>query len=146
MIDFEEDDAPELTERMCRLAAIYENGVLVREATGTMMTYFNKSGIDPLDVRVLVKPDPVEQRTAGGIILAAETIEKQEAAAVDATLIAVGANAFSEAKGNPAFIAPRPGDRVMIAKYGGVQRKGADGEQYRVMNDIDVVAVLTEGM
>jgi hypothetical protein len=30
----------------------------------------NPSGIRPVDLRVLVKPDPVEEKTAGGIILA----------------------------------------------------------------------------
>ena len=35
-----------------------------------------------------------------------------------------------------------PGDRVMIAKYGGVMIAGDDGQDYRIMNDADVVALL----
>ena len=103
----------------------------------------NTSGIEPLDVRVLVHPDPVEEVTKGGIILAPTITEKEKFATVKATLVAVGVNAFAEAKANPAFVSPQPGDRVMIAKYGGVNIKGDDGREYRLMNDEDCVAILT---
>ncbi len=102
----------------------------------------NTSGIEPLDLRVLVKPDPVEEVTKGGIILAPTITEKEKYATVKATLVAVGVNAFAEAKANPAFAPPVPGDRVMIAKYGGVMIAGDDGQDYRIMNDADVVALL----
>ena len=105
----------------------------------------NTSGIEPLDVRVLVRPDKVEEVTKGGIILAPTITEKEQFATVKATLVAAGVNAFAEAKANPAFTAPGPGDRVMIAKYGGVNIKGDDGEDYRLMNDDDIVARLKEG-
>jgi len=104
----------------------------------------NSSGIEPLDMRVLVKPDPVEEVTKGGIIIIPDAVEKEKYATVDATLIAVGVNAWAEAKMHPAFTPPQPGQRVMIAKYGGVMRKGADGEDYRIMNDEDIVALLEE--
>lgn len=106
----------------------------------------NTSGIEPLDVRVLVHPDPVEERTKGGIILAATIVEKDKFATVKATLVAVGVNAFTEAKANPDFVAPVAGDRVMIAKYGGVNIEGDDGRDYRLLNDVDVVALLREAV
>lgn len=102
----------------------------------------NTSGVAPLDQRVLVKPDPVEERTKGGIILAAQTLEQQEYATVKGTLVAAGVNAWAEAKAARGFIPPLPGDRVMIAKYGGVVIDGDDGEKYRILNDEDVVAIL----
>lgn len=104
----------------------------------------NNSGVEPLDMRVLIRPDPVMKKTAGGIILADETIEQQKYATVKGTLIAVGSNAWCEAKAARGFIAPEPGARVMIAKYGGVVLKGDDGDEYRMMNDEDVVGVLKE--
>lgn len=106
----------------------------------------NTSGIEPLDLRVLVMPDPVEEKTKGGIILVPDAVEKEKYATVKATLIATGVNAFAEAKGNPAFCPPLPGDRVMIAKYGGVNIKGNDGADYRLLNDADVVALLREAV
>lgn len=104
----------------------------------------NSSGIRPLDMRVLVKPDPVEEVTKGGIIIVPDAVEKEKYATVKATLVAVGVNAWAEAKTHSAFTAPEPGQRVMIAKYGGVVVKGADGEEYRIMNDEDITALLEE--
>lgn len=100
----------------------------------------NNSGIKPLDVRVLVHPDPVEEVTKGGIIRV--NVEREKMAQVRGTLVAVGKNAWSEAKENPAFEAPQPGARVLIAKYGGIVIEGADGEEYRIMNDVDVTATI----
>lgn len=104
----------------------------------------NSSGIEPLDMRVLVRPDPAEEVTKGGIIIIPDAVEKEKYATVKATLVAVGVNAWAEAKAHPAFTAPQPGQRVMIAKYGGVMVKGSDGEDYRIMNDEDVTALLEE--
>lgn len=105
----------------------------------------NTAGFAPLDVRVLVRPDPVEERSKGGIILPDEHREQQKYATVKATLVALGANAFAEAKSNPDFTAPEPGQRVLIAKYGGIVLTGEDGADYRIMNDEDVIGVITEG-
>lgn len=104
----------------------------------------NTSGIIPLDLRVLVLPDPVEEKTSGGIILPGSKIDQDKFATVKGTLVAVGENAFTEAKRNPEYTAPKPGDRIMIAKYGGVMTPGKDGKDYRIMNDEDVVARLED--
>lgn len=104
----------------------------------------NPSGIIPLDLRVLVLPDSAETVTKGGIHLPETEIDKQKMAQCKATLIAAGVNAFGEARKNPEFAPPKPGDRVLIAKYGGIVVKGKDGVDYRLMNDEDVTARLEE--
>lgn len=103
----------------------------------------NPSGMDPLDLRVVVYPDPVETKTAGGIIIIDSEVEKRGMAAVNGTLIAVGSNAFEDMTKRGA-VAPEPGARIMFAKYGGILFKGADGREYRVMNDLDIVGILKE--
>lgn len=107
----------------------------------------NASGIVPMDKRVLVKPDTVESKTAGGIILL--NTEKEQMAQLKATVIAVGETAWSEAMHDARnfgveFTRPSGGSRVMIAKYGGIEVKGSDGETYRLLNDDDVTARLEE--
>lgn len=102
----------------------------------------NTSGFRPLDVRVLVLPDPVEEKTKGGIILPDEHKERQKYATMKGTLIAVGANAFAEASANPGFAAPKPGERVLIGKYGGAIITGDDDKEYRIMNDEDVIGTM----
>lgn len=105
----------------------------------------NNSGIEPLDQRVLVRPDPVEEVTKGGIFLPDSVQEKKKYEVVKATLIAAGMCAWSEAKAMRGFVAPEPGARVIISKYGGALMKGDDGEDYRLMNDEDVAAVMVGG-
>lgn len=104
----------------------------------------NPSGIQPVDMRVLVRPDPVEEVTAGGIIKPATSQEKEKYAGTKATLIAVGRNAFKD-WGNDVLgpdANPRPGARVHFAQYSGSRIKGDDGEDYVIMNDADLTAVL----
>lgn len=110
----------------------------------------NASGIIPLDHRVLVLHDTVEERTAGGIILPASEVDKQKYATTNATVISVGALAWAEARHDiEAFkidaMLPQPGDRVKVGKYTGENHKGADGKEYTILNDTDVLALLTEG-
>lgn len=102
----------------------------------------NNSGVQPLDMRVVVKPDAINDKI-GSIIIPDTTREKQEMAAVNGTLVAAGVNAWQEAKARAFdFTKPVPGQRIMFAKYGGVQFKGADGADYRIMNDEDVIGIL----
>ena len=97
----------------------------------------NPSGIFPLDVKVLVKPDPVEEKTKGGIILADTTKDRDKYATTRGTVILKGPNAFAEwGEGN----APVAGARVVFAQYAGLRVKGDDGEDYLVMNDEDVIS------
>lgn len=99
----------------------------------------NPSGITPVDLKVLVKPDAVEEVTKGGIILADTSKDKAKYAGTKATLVAIGPNAFKEwGEGNGLNV----GDRVLFAQYSGARQKGADGEDYIVMNDQDVICRL----
>lgn len=104
----------------------------------------NPSGIVPIDLRVLVLPDAPGTKI-GSIIIPETEVEKRKFAQTKGTLIAVGENAWEEAAGrSAAFIKPAPGDRVIIGKYAGIEIKGTDGVEYRLMNDEDVTARLEE--
>jgi len=102
----------------------------------------NTSGFVPLDVRVLVLPDPVEEKTAGGILLPDQHKEREKYATCKGTLIAVGACAWNEAKHERGFTAPEVGQRVLIGKYAGIMLTGDDGKDYRLMNDEDIIGLL----
>ena len=100
----------------------------------------NTSGLLPVDLRILVKPDAVEEVTKGGIIRPDVVKDKAKYAATKATFIQAGENAFLE-WGSDAR-KPKPGDRVLFAQYSGAREKGADGEDYVLMNDKDLLAVI----
>jgi chaperonin GroES len=97
----------------------------------------NKSGINPVDVKVLILPDPVEEKTKGGIILTDSTKDKEQMAQVKGTIVACASDAFWEWG-----IKPVPGMHVYYGKYAGYTVKGADGQEYRLVNDNDIVATL----
>ena len=105
----------------------------------------NTSGFEPLDMRVLVLPDPIEETTAGGIIIPLAKAERDKFAQQLGTLIAVGENAWEEAASrSPHFTRPQPGERIVFSRYGGVLIEGKDGKEYRMMNDEDCVARVIE--
>jgi chaperonin GroES len=97
----------------------------------------NKSKIQPREFKVLILPEAVEEKSQGGIILAATTKEREEMAQVRGTLVAVGGNAFEDWN-DP----PEVGDSVYIGKYAGYIVKGLDGRDYRLCNDKDIAATI----
>lgn len=109
----------------------------------------NPSGVIPLDKRVLVRADDVNDKV-GSLYLPDSVKEQDRWAQTKGTLIAAGETAWSEAvdearRHGSTFTPPAPGDRIMYAKYGGVSFKGDDGTEYRIMNDEDIVGRLSDG-
>ena len=104
----------------------------------------NESGILPVEYKVLVQPVEVDEKTKGGIILPDEKKERDQFAQMQGTLVACSPHAFSYEDWQVApDQKPKPGDRVLFAKYAGAVVDGKDGKKYRLVNDKDVAAVLT---
>jgi co-chaperonin GroES (HSP10) len=99
----------------------------------------NTSGITPVDLRILVKPDAVEEKI-GSVFVPDSHRDKAKYAGTKATFVAAGANAFAE--WGDAARKPQAGDCVLFAQYSGAREKGADGADYVVMNDKDLLAVI----
>jgi len=101
----------------------------------------NPSGIQPIEYKVVIRPDEVTDETLGGILRPDRVKELEQAAAVRGYLVAYGGKAFDDF-GDPK---PRVGDRVQFAKYAGVHEvPGADGKTYIMCNDKDVAAIITK--
>ncbi len=109
--------------------------------TAFPMPVTNPSGIQPTEYKVLIRPIEVEEKTKGGIILPGETKDKEQFAQQEGILVAVSPVAFNF-EAFPDGTKPKPGDRVLYAKYAGFTRKGKDGVDYKVVNDKDVAAIL----
>lgn len=98
--------------------------------------------IEPSGHRVLLKPELVEEKTAGGIILAATTKDREQQATMRGIVVAVGVNAWKAFDdGTPWALI---GDTVVFRKYAG-EKIEEDGIEYRVVNDEDLLAVIREG-
>ena len=86
--------------------------------------------VKPLSDRVLIQPNPAEEKTAGGLIIPDTAKEKPLAGKV----IAVGPGT-SEVK-----MEVKVGDEVLYGKYAG-QEISIDGTDYLIMKQNDILAI-----
>lgn len=107
----------------------------------------NKSGIYPVEYKVLVKPQPIEETDevlskakSAGIYVPEDNTDREQMMQQRGTVVDHGGNAFRD------FIGRRPevGHAVLFGKYVGSLVTGSDGETYRLMNDRDISAVIGE--
>ena len=87
--------------------------------------------IKPLADRVLIVPQPAEEKTIGGIIIPDTAKEKP----LQGKIIAVG----NGTKDEEMVIAV--GDTVLYGKYAGTEIE-FEGEKYLIMRQSDVLAIL----
>ena len=87
--------------------------------------------VKPLSDRVLILPNPAEEKTAGGMINPDTAKEKPLAGKV----IAVGPGT-SEIK-----MEVKVGDQVLYGKYAG-QEINVDGTDYLIMKQQDILAII----
>ena len=124
----------------------------------------NKSGVTPKGDRVLVKPDVIEETTPGGIVIPKADRDKHQLAQMSGVLVAVGPDAWRDRvttverviDGELRVVERRTtgyseafaevGDRVCFAQYNGRNFEGEDGQQYRLLNDEDITATVSEAV
>jgi len=104
----------------------------------------NPTGIHPVEYKVLIKPETVDDKSTGGLFLP-DTARDREQMAVDrGVLVECAGMAFSDWKG----LKPAVGNRVVFDKYKGTLMKyrNKDGvfEDYRLCNDKNICAILEE--
>ncbi len=87
--------------------------------------------IQPLADRVLVKPAPAEEKTAGGIIIPDTAKEKP----LQGEVLATGNGTKDEE------MILKSGDTVLYGKYAGTEVE-LDGEKYLIMRQSDVLAII----
>jgi chaperonin GroES len=92
--------------------------------------------INPLDDRVVVRPNQAEETTAGGIVLPDAAKEKQQRG----TVLAVGPGRLLDS-GERSAISVKVGDQVLFGKYGGTEIE-VDGEEVKILRESDILAKL----
>jgi len=94
--------------------------------------------IRPLGDRVVVKPIQKEEVTKSGIVLPDTAKEKPQRGQV----VAVGPGRMTD-DGKRLPMEVKVGDEVLFAKYAGTELK-IDDEEYLILSEKDILAVLTE--
>ncbi|MFP4013160.1 MAG: co-chaperone GroES [Chitinispirillaceae bacterium] len=92
--------------------------------------------VKPLADRIVIRPLGAEEKTAGGIIIPENAKEKPQKGEV----VAVGPGKVSES-GSKIEMSLKKGDNVLYGKYAGTE-VSIDGEDYLIMRESDVLAVL----
>jgi chaperonin GroES len=87
--------------------------------------------ITPLHDRVVVKPAPAEEKTAGGIIIPDTAKEKPQRG----TVVAAG----NGKKDEPLVV--KVGDTVLYGKYAGTELQ-LEGGDYLIMRESDILAIV----
>ncbi len=87
--------------------------------------------ITPLHDRVIVKPAPAEERTAGGIIIPDTAKEKPQRGSV----VAAGPGKKDE----PMTV--KTGDTILYGKYAGTE-VSFESEDYLIMRESDILAII----
>ena len=91
---------------------------------------------------MLIKPDHVETKTEGGIIIPDVVTDKERKAVEYGTVVRTGPRAFIDYGRSPDILSK--GDRVSYNRYAGKTVKDVDGKEYLLVNDQDVLCVITE--
>lgn len=90
-----------------------------------------KLNVTPLHDRVIVKPAPAEEKTAGGIIIPDTAKEKPQRG----TIVAAGPGKKDE----PMTV--KSGDTVLYGKYAGTEIT-INGEDLLIMRESDLLAIV----
>jgi chaperonin GroES len=87
--------------------------------------------ITPLHDRVIIKPAPAEEKTAGGIIIPDTAKEKPQRGKV----VAAGPGKKDEP------VTVKKGDTVLYGKYSGTEIK-IEGEDLLIVRESDILAIV----
>ncbi len=90
-----------------------------------------KVNVTPLHDRVIVKPAPAEEKTAGGIIIPDTAKEKPQRG----TVVAAGPGKKDEP------VTVKAGDTVLYGKYAGTEIQ-IEGAEYLIMRESDILAIV----
>ena len=96
----------------------------------------DKLKIRPLHDRVIIQRLEAETKSAGGIVIPDSAAEKP----IRGKVVAVGKGKILE-NGNVRALDIKVGDHILFGKYSGTEVK-VDGEEYLVMREEDVMAVI----
>lgn len=94
--------------------------------------------LKPLGDRIVVQAAPQEEKTKGGLVLPDTVKEKP----VEGIVVAVGDGKILE-NGQRQPMDVKVNDKIIYSKYSGTEVK-LDGEEYLILSERDVLAVVYE--
>jgi chaperonin GroES len=93
--------------------------------------------LQPLDDRIVVRPNEAEERTASGLVIPDTAKEKPQQGEV----LSVGPGRRADNTGELVPLDIKVGDTVLFSKYGGTEVK-LDGIEHLIMREDDILGVI----
>jgi co-chaperonin GroES (HSP10) len=133
---------------------IFINRELAKAGTSPVEASKHGIGLCPVEFKVIVLPNRVNRRSVGGIDYPDEVIDQMQIAVSKGRLVAVSPVSFTYF--DPALCTydevlerypgnvPHVDDLVLYGRYCGSIVRGDDGHDYRIMNDKDIMAIISE--
>ena len=97
----------------------------------------NESGYFPVGHNILVVPKLTEARTDSGIYLPEDKVARENQVQITGVVVGIGEECWSDKKTRYCNV----GDEVMFAKLKGFFIDGDDGNKYRMLMDLDILAI-----
>jgi chaperonin GroES len=124
--------APGLVQNSCSFANLqFPQGKQSIKQKQINTTMAKKLSVTPLSDRVIVKPAPAEEKTAGGIIIPDTAKEKPQRG----TVVAAGPGKKDEP------VTVKVGDTVLYGKYAGTEIQ-IEGDDFLIMRESDILAIV----
>ena len=95
----------------------------------------------PTGWRLLVLPFKMKEKTKGGVILAEDTLERQQVASQVGLVMAMGPQCYKDKERYPDGPWCKEKDWIMFARYAGSRIK-IEGGEMRLLNDDEVLATI----
>ena len=95
----------------------------------------------PTGWRILVLPFRMDEKTKGGILMGAETIDRQQVASQCGNVLAMGAQCYKDKERYPSGPWCKVGDWVIFARYAG-SRIQIEGGEIRLLNEDEILATV----
>ena len=95
----------------------------------------------PTGWRLLVLPFKKKEKTKGGVILAEDTLERQQVASQVGLVMAMGSQCYKDKERYPEGPWCKAKDWIMFARYAGSRIK-IEGGEMRLLNDDEVLATI----
>ena len=95
----------------------------------------------PTGWRLLVLPFKMKEKTKGGVILAEDTLERQQVASQVGLVMAMGPQCYKDKERYPEGPWCKVNDWIMFARYAGSRIK-IEGGEMRLLNDDEVLATI----
>jgi|TARA_R110001599_G_scaffold116023_2_gene283127 co-chaperonin GroES (HSP10) len=97
----------------------------------------------PKGYKILIALPDIEEKTEGGIIKSAKSLQEEEVGSIVGMVLELGPDAYSDPRRFPSGAFCNEGDWIVMRSYSGTRFK-VHGKEFRLINDDSVEAVVQD--